>query len=300
MKIKFFALFLFEELVVAASNCGAGNNCQRAIIASGYGPMTQSIRRADCSSFFSYTVFPTTVTQYTTVTTSPVTDTVTNTETDVLTSTLVVTLTQTSTTYTIPAAPTANKRARRQAVKRAATPITQIPSIVPAYASACSGTSKYSSACSCLGVTTAVITQETPTQVITVTSTVTPTVTISTIISSNLIVATSTVTVSTVLSQPVCNNNIAGHGSCNCIYGTICNASFTPNQPGALRTVSSFMDCLLLCDNNGACGSASYDPSNGNCQQYHAIITGSSVSTSGLILASNVHCSGVCTLDYDS
>ncbi|KAK6525325.1 hypothetical protein TWF694_005468 [Orbilia ellipsospora] len=209
------------------------------------------------------------------VTVSPVTDTVTSTEIDLLTSTVVSTVIQTSITYTVPPTSMLDKRARKQVIKRAATPTTEIPSSVPTYASACSGTSAYSSACSCLGVTTTIITRPTPTQVITISSTITPTVTVTATSLTSLVVA-STVTVTTVVAQPACPNTVSPHGSCNCMYGSICNAIFVENSPGALRTVSSFTDCMLLCDNNGACGSVSYDPATGHCQQYHPIISGSS------------------------
>jgi hypothetical protein len=58
---------------------------------------------------------------------------------------------------------------------------TVVPSSIPAYASACSGSVGYSSACSCLGVTASTTTAPTPSTTITVTTTSTvapPTLTV--------------------------------------------------------------------------------------------------------------------------
>jgi hypothetical protein len=45
--------------------------------------------------------------------------------------------------------------------------VTVVPSAIPAYASPCSGSVRYSSACSCIGVTATVTTAPTPTTVVT-------------------------------------------------------------------------------------------------------------------------------------
>ena len=52
-------------------------------------------------------------------------------------------------------------------------PITISPSNVPTYASACSGTARYSSACSCWGITACTTTEPTPTATVSTTVTVT-------------------------------------------------------------------------------------------------------------------------------
>ncbi|MCJ1242837.1 hypothetical protein MMC30_000032 [Trapelia coarctata] len=67
-----------------------------------------------------------------------------------------VVVTPAPTTITV----TLNYKAKRSMEKRQ---ITVVPSAVPTYASACSGTSKYSSACSCWGITKTTSTAPTPT-----------------------------------------------------------------------------------------------------------------------------------------
>lgn len=53
--------------------------------------------------------------------------------------------------------------------------VTDVPSDIPTYASACSGAVRYSSACSCIGVTAETITANSPVTTVTVSQTVTPT-----------------------------------------------------------------------------------------------------------------------------
>ncbi|KAF3918996.1 hypothetical protein ABW20_dc0109807 [Dactylellina cionopaga] len=293
MKYSLLALSLFEGLVVAA--CSA-NNCLRAVRATAYGPATVTSRRADCSSFFSYTVFPTTSTSYFTVSTSTVLTTfVASTETDIITNTEIITTTVSSTFYSVPPAQSAAKKNKRTIT----TASTQTPSLLPSYANVCAGTSAYSSACSCLGVPSITVTRPTPITVITVTATTTSTQT-STATTATTLVVTSTSVVSAVTTLAACPGSIPGGGSCNCNYGTICNADFTPQDLGATRTTTSFGDCLSLCDNNGACGTVSWEVSTGKCQQYHSIFGGAAGTSSGIILAYNLGCSGICNSNYNS
>jgi hypothetical protein len=66
-----------------------------------------------------------------------------------------------------------NNNKRRRAPVAAPEPtlearqVTVIPTAIPAYASPCSGSVRYSSACSCIGVTATVTTAPTPTTVVT-------------------------------------------------------------------------------------------------------------------------------------
>ncbi|KAH7304251.1 hypothetical protein B0I35DRAFT_516863 [Stachybotrys elegans] len=130
-----------------ARGCG-GDNCGRAVMANRFGAATMAARLADCSSYLSVTVTPSTSTRYVTETVS------------------------TTVTYD-PLAP-----ARRDEGAAAAIAPRQASKVIPAYASPCSGVaSKYISACSCYGATAATTTAPTPiftsTVVVTDASTVT-------------------------------------------------------------------------------------------------------------------------------
>ena len=66
-----------------------------------------------------------------------------------------------------------NNKRRRQPIAAPeptleARQVTVVPTAIPAYASPCSGSVRYSSACSCIGVTATVTTAPTPTTVLTV------------------------------------------------------------------------------------------------------------------------------------
>ncbi|KAK7942503.1 uncharacterized protein PG986_011616 [Apiospora aurea] len=124
------------------NGCNA-DNCARAVTGTRRGPESMSSFRQDCTSFLSTTVTP------------PM-------------STVIVTTTADSCDEEEDVAPqTLLKRVQE---KRAEGAVTVVPTAVPAYASACSGAARYSSTCSCWGVTAAVTTAPTP--VITVTITV--------------------------------------------------------------------------------------------------------------------------------
>ncbi|KAM0335862.1 hypothetical protein ACHAQA_000912 [Verticillium albo-atrum] len=154
--------------------CNA-DNCLRAL------RNTARPGLAECSSFLKATVTPATSTIYTTTTffTTPTnTFEVTGTITNLVTATEVIELTATETvTKGITIRP-----AKRQ--------VTEVPSVLPTYATPCSGIARYTSACSCLGATAATVTAETPITVITVWETQTPTV-----IDEYVTVQTDTVTV---------------------------------------------------------------------------------------------------------
>ncbi|MCJ1434077.1 hypothetical protein MMC27_003443 [Xylographa pallens] len=113
------------------------DNCLRAVRASAFPNRSGA---ADCSSFFEATVTPATST-----------------------------VTQTATV-------TAFSNKRRRALNAAeealeARQMTVVPSAIPTYASACSGSVRYSSACSCIGVTATTSTAATPMTTVTVTVT---------------------------------------------------------------------------------------------------------------------------------
>ncbi|KAK6540775.1 hypothetical protein TWF694_008165 [Orbilia ellipsospora] len=154
--------------IPAASSmiCNA-DNCLRAVRATQRMP-TGAI---DCSSYFRTTVTPAVVT-VTATTTAHVTATVTNNviETDTIFQTATYTL-HTTTIETIPV--TTTTQVTQYSAGIAKRQQTVIPSVIPLYASACSGAVRYSSACSCIGVTATTITTVGKTVTVTVDTIVT-------------------------------------------------------------------------------------------------------------------------------
>ncbi|MCJ1401562.1 hypothetical protein MMC11_004778 [Xylographa trunciseda] len=124
-----------------------------------------------------------TVTDVATITdTATITDvaTITDiaTEVDTVTDVITVSVTETITpgAAPLPTVPAKNKRAlngdlRGHSVTIAPRQMTVTPSSIPSYASACSGSVRYSSACSCIGVTKSTTTAPTPITTKTVTAT---------------------------------------------------------------------------------------------------------------------------------
>jgi len=183
---------------VRSAGCNA-DNCARAVTGTVKGSATQSLHRGDCSSFLQCTAYPATITVTATATNYPTTATVTVypvTELDVVTQTTVVvnapTITQVSSviqtvinqfTVTEPVSiatitVAAGKRDVQFVPRNATALVTTKPSAistvvcptaVPTYASACSGTARFSSACSCFGVTKTTMTMTTPTTTVTAT-----------------------------------------------------------------------------------------------------------------------------------
>ncbi|MCJ1296429.1 hypothetical protein MMC34_007995 [Xylographa carneopallida] len=128
--------FVAAAAAATTSACNA-DNCLRAVRASSFPTRSGA---ADCSSYFAATVTPATST-----------------------------ITQTATVTSF-----ANKRRRAlNEAEGALAPrqVTVVPSAIPTYASACSGSVRYSSACSCIGVTATTSTAATPLTTVTVTVT---------------------------------------------------------------------------------------------------------------------------------
>ncbi|KAK8131678.1 hypothetical protein PG984_008116 [Apiospora sp. TS-2023a] len=121
------------------NGCNA-DNCARAVTGTRLGSASVSAYRQDCTSFMSATVTPPTSTV--TVTTTP--DTCDEDE--------------------------APQTLMRRVHQKRAEGVTVFPTAVPAYASACSGAVRYSSACSCWGVSAVFTTAPTPVVTVTVTS----------------------------------------------------------------------------------------------------------------------------------
>lgn len=110
-----------------------------------------------------------------------------------------------TTTQTLPVPLAGRKQRRQQSV---------IPQAIPSYASACSGTVRYSSACSCVGATASTTYAPTPLKTITVSSTYThTTVTVLTTVQTvtgAVTVATKTVTTTDATVTPVAT--VSAHG----------------------------------------------------------------------------------------
>jgi len=198
--------FLIKLLLVAVGAAAAPpastsacneDNCLRAVQASAF---TTRQGTVDCMSYFLTTVTPAT-------STSTVTVTATATTTDLFTVTNIVTLTSViSDVIVVPETATVTVDARRKrnsiplarpAVDLVARQMTVAPSSIPAYASACSGSVRYSSACSCIGVTKSTTTAPTPitTKTVTVTTVQTSDITLSS--SATLVVDVTTTVLDT-------------------------------------------------------------------------------------------------------
>ncbi|KAL2062320.1 hypothetical protein VTL71DRAFT_6586 [Oculimacula yallundae] len=174
-------LLAIAQLGFAQGICGA-DNCLRAV--RNTQPAFSGRGTADCSSYFRATVTPRTVTftatSYITSTPSAVTLTQSNTLTITPpTITSVTSVVQTSTpdprttVVTDTSSITTSTTVTRAAIKRQ---VTASPSNIPSYASVCSGAVRYSSACSCIGVTrtTTIVAAPSTTTTVRITLTATP------------------------------------------------------------------------------------------------------------------------------
>ncbi|KAK6352416.1 hypothetical protein TWF730_009243 [Orbilia blumenaviensis] len=125
------------------------DNCLRAIRATNFPTRPGT---ADCYSYFATTVTPAVSTSWVDWE-STVYD-----YTEILTETVTTTLT-TATTTIFP-------EGGSQTFEKRDEPITNTATAIPAYASPCSGSVRYSSACSCIGATHTVITLQSPIRVL--------------------------------------------------------------------------------------------------------------------------------------
>ncbi|KAG4418276.1 hypothetical protein IFR04_008552 [Cadophora malorum] len=197
--MKLLSFILALALAQGALSACNANNCARAVTGTRIGKIPdQTSRMRDCSSFMLVTVTP-------------------------ATSTITATATITSTT-------TLGGMMKRQAAVLEQRQVTVTPSSIPIYASACSSAARYSSACSCWGITARTTTASAP-------------------------VTRTTVTVTATAS--VCP---VGNTKC----GTSClNLQVDPKNCGACGNACAFG---TTCQ-SGACASA---PPPGNCPTYTA------------------------------
>ena len=113
---------------------------------------------------------------------------------------------------------------------------------VPTYASACSGTSRYSSACSCWGFTVSTTTAATPTVTVTATTTATPTQT----------------------SCPELQNPYTSVNGV--VYNLVCSSyyNFGANGLGHVST-PDFQSCVEVCSNTPSCTIVDWRISDNTC-----------------------------------
>jgi hypothetical protein len=133
------------------------------------------------------TATPVVTVSVTDTTFSPVTYTATVDTTETVT---VATVTQTSSQVFAKRADAANT-----------TPVTVVPTALPAYASACTSAARFSSACSCVGITGKVTTAPTPVTTVYVTETQTPAAVTETTAADTTVIATTVQTDSLTLTS---------------------------------------------------------------------------------------------------
>jgi hypothetical protein len=112
--------------------------------------------------------------------------------------------------------------------------VTEFPTSVPTYASACSGSVRYSSACSCVGAIKKETTAATPTTTIYVTECALPSPT-----------------------AEACGSVLSGSDSRQ--YQVECGVSYSGESSISAVAVGSYNDCFKACEGNSACGSFSFD-----------------------------------------
>ncbi|KAF3903675.1 hypothetical protein AA313_de0207753 [Arthrobotrys entomopaga] len=202
----FTILFLaFSSVIrVTDANCAA-DNCIRAVRGT-YPPRPGS---QDCSSYLRTTITPATVTSTVTETnhfTGSTTLSLTATDTEFQTSTVDF---PTTTTTTLSLTSTTTIKPPGATVKKAKRQVTVIPSRIPAYASPCSGSVRYSSACSCMGISAITITAPAPTTVITTQLTISTTETLTDIKTVTISPIDATITQTTTVSTATQTTYIA-------------------------------------------------------------------------------------------
>lgn len=181
--LLFLAPSLAAATVPAIFARGCGDNCARAVIAKAY---TTRDGAGDCAAFLRTTVTPSAVTV-----TATVTDFFSVTSTELATETTLTTTTYASTDVAVvkeTAQETVTVTSIAAALKKRDDPAPTIP----AYASACSGEARYSTACACVGVTMVTITAAIPTSTVTVSESTTASFSETTTVATEVIVSTST------------------------------------------------------------------------------------------------------------
>ncbi|KAK3312388.1 hypothetical protein B0H66DRAFT_570538 [Apodospora peruviana] len=228
--------FLFTSSVSAtggAAGCNA-DNCLRAVRATEKAPRGVT----DCGSYLSATVTPATSTIYSTVVYST-------------------------------ALPTDPVSSVDTAAPPTGTPITIQPTgTVPVYASACSGSVRYSSACSCMGVFQGTTTVAAPSTTIYVTKCALP--------------APTEAACGSILSGP------ADKGSRQ--YQVECGLAYEGESTLSVVTAPSYEACFDACAADSSCGAFTFDSTKcaDNCQLFGfydgTTVVSSDTATSGFTL----------------
>lgn len=230
-----------DPLLFHRAACNA-DNCYRVVAATS-GPATSiplTVRSSDCSSFLKVIATPATSTISTTVTVTPAVSVV-------ATSTLYVYTSTSTTTVTV----TPPAKAKRATTSNGI--VYNSGTAVPSYIGTTCGSvgttalSRYSSACSCLGVRGTTTTLAAPSTTTTITLTAaTPLTTVSTTISTG---TTTTATV-TSASDPSCPTSTAYDGP-YIQFAVTCDYKFLPGTSsyGSVITgMATLEDCLAQCD----------------------------------------------------
>lgn len=159
---------------------------------------------------------------------------------------------------------------------------TAVPSVIPSYASACSGMVRYSSACSCLGVRPTTITVATPVTTTTITVSVTPTT--STLLTTvQTVSTTSTETTLTTSTTTTTTSSVATVTACNPYATIVKNPSFEQGYDGwTFMYGSQFAENPQPAGTDGLKAAGFNLPANGGAdiQQTFNTVTGNTYSGS--------------------
>ncbi|KAF3173909.1 hypothetical protein TWF225_009700 [Orbilia oligospora] len=263
----------------------AADNCARQVTGTVH---DTSSRRADCSRFMLTVVTPDVVTATSTATQTLPTETKTSfVSITVTTSTLtiystategvditdsaiqVITNTEVIGTASTTVTETTTSYLHTGVVKRA---ISSSLSIIPAYATACSGVVRYSSACSCWGITPTQSTLDASTTTIVIYETINPPVTVTSTVefddtSTTTAVATETLTYTLTLTRTIytsatktsitTTSTIISHAPCATIRNSGFEDGLSPWVPSVPQTpwllVATHFNAQGICPVGGSC-----------------------------------------------
>ncbi|KAL2065716.1 hypothetical protein VTL71DRAFT_3386 [Oculimacula yallundae] len=290
--------------VAIAAACNA-DNCARAVTGTRRGIIAQSSAKEDCSSFLKATVYPSNVTSTVFVTVFPGTfisksfvTTTTTTQTVLAgTSTIVAATekdTETAKTMTVN---------QKRAVVTSFTTEPASPTLVPIYASACSGAVRYSSACSCFGVTPTTVTMVTPTftKTVTISATLSTTI-VSSVVLTSTFIQTVTESITTTTSSQVTATTTAAPvaGSAYCTNGNPVNGLSPTCQIGPCSTFNLRIEGASETTYEGIIytGPKEITTSSGGTHLCNGVPPNSSPAGTGITCLADA--GGLCNFDFDA